>query len=111
MLQLLDSISDILECIHKLIALNTCLTLLRLMEFSIKFDTVKSRWSIIYIEGLHLIISKKKRYIFLFLKIVFVLAISADPDEMLPYAAFHLGLHSLQSNHLGVSSPKWVESK
>ena len=78
--------------------------LLRLMEFSIKFDTVKSGWSIIYIEGLHLII--KKKYM-----IDFVLANSADPDEMLPYAAFHVGLHCLQSNHLGVSSPKRVGSK
>ena len=31
---------------------------------------------------------------FLSLKIVFILANSADPDEMLPYAAFHLDLHS-----------------
>ena len=29
------------------------------------------------------------------LKIVLVLAKSADPDEMQPYAAFHLGLHCL----------------
>ena len=43
------------------------------------------------------------RLIFLFLKILFVLANSVDPDEMwhyaafemLHYAAFHLGLHSL----------------
>ena len=28
---------------------------------------------------------------------------SADPDEMQHYAAFHLGLHSLTSTHLGVS--------
>ena len=34
------------------------LTLLRPMEFSIKFHTVKSGWSIVYIEGLHIIISK-----------------------------------------------------
>ena len=32
---------------------------------------------------------------FLFLKIDFVLANSADPDEMRPCAAFHLGLHCL----------------
>ena len=32
---------------------------------------------------------------FLSLKIYFILANSADPDEMLPYAAFHLGLHCL----------------
>ena len=29
------------------------------------------------------------------LKIVFILANSADPDEMPPYSAFHLGLHFL----------------
>ena len=29
------------------------------------------------------------------LKIGFILANSADPDEMLPYAAIHLGLHCL----------------
>ena len=28
-------------------------------------------------------------------KIVSILANSGDPDEMLPYAAFHLGLHCL----------------
>ena len=33
--------------------------------------------------------------VFLSLKIVFILAISADPDEMQPYAAFHLGFHFL----------------
>ena len=29
------------------------------------------------------------------LKIVFISANNADPDEMPPYAAFHLGLHTL----------------
>ena len=29
------------------------------------------------------------------LKIIFSLANSADPDEMQPYVAFHLGLHCL----------------
>ena len=34
--------------------------------------------------------------LFLSLKIVFIfIANSADSDEMLPYAAFHLGLHCL----------------
>ena len=31
----------------------------------------------------------------MFLKIGFILAISADPDEMPPFAAFYLGLHYL----------------
>ena len=34
-------------------------------------------------------------YKFLLLKIVLILANSADPDEMPPDAAFHLGLHCL----------------
>ena len=37
----------------------------------------------------------KKMFFFLSLKIYFVLANSADPDEM-HYAAFHVGLHCLQ---------------
>ena len=41
------------------------------------------------------IISKKKDFFFLSLKIDFVLANSADLDEMLHYVAFHLGLHCL----------------
>ena len=46
-----------------------------------------------YIEGRQIIVSKN--IVFLSLKIDFVLANSADPDEMLHYAAFHLGLHCL----------------
>ena len=61
------------------------------MEYSIKFDTVKSGWSIIYIEGLQVIISK--HIVFLSLEIHFVSANNAGSDEMPPYAAFHLGLH------------------
>ena len=49
--------------------------------------------SIVYIEGSQVIISKK--YCFITLKINFVLANSADSDEMLHYAAFHLCLHCL----------------
>ena len=33
--------------------------------------------------------------VFIFQKIVFILANSADPDEMPHDAAFHMGLHSL----------------
>ena len=56
------------------------------MEFPIKFETFKSGWSIVYIEGSEAIISKKKKK-FLSLKIDFVLANSADSDEI---SAFHL---------------------
>ena len=64
------------------------------MGFSIKFDTVKSRLFIVYIEVSQAIISKN--IAFLSLKINFALANSADPDEMPPYAAFHLGHHCLR---------------
>ena len=49
------------------------------MEFLIKFDTVKSGWSIVYIEVSQVKFLKKN----LSLKIDFALANSADPDEML----------------------------
>ena len=63
------------------------------MEFSIKFDTGKSERSIMYIKGSQIIISKN--ILFLTLKIDFVLANSADPDEMPHYASFHLDLQCL----------------
>ena len=58
------------------------------MEFTIKFDTVKLGWSIVYIVGPQVIILKNI-IVFLTLKIIN----STDPDEMLNYAAFHLGLY------------------
>ena len=61
------------------------------MAFSIKFNTIKSGWSIVYIEANKVIITKNID--FLSLKINFVLANSVHPDEMPQYAAFHLGLH------------------
>ena len=58
-----------------------------------KFDTVKSGWSIVYTEGSQVIISpKKNEFLSLTLEINFVLANSADPDEMLHSEAFLLGL-------------------
>ena len=58
------------------------------MKFPIKFDTVKSGLSIIYIEGSQVIFC-------FYLNIDFVLANSADPDEMSHHAAFHLDFHCL----------------
>ena len=52
------------------------------------FDTINIR-SIVYDLNFQIEI------VFFSLKIVFVLANSVDPDEMLDYAAFHLGLHCL----------------
>ena len=63
------------------------------MEVQIKYATVKSGWPIVYIEGFQVIISKN--ITFLSLRIDFVLANSAHPDEIPHYAAFHLGLHYL----------------
>ena len=64
------------------------------MEFSISLRTlIKSGWSIVYTEGSQFIISKN--IIFLSLMINFVLANSADPDEMPHYVAFYLDLHCL----------------
>ena len=74
------------------------------MEFPIKFDIVMTGWSLVYIEGSQVIIFKK---IFLSLKIYFVPANSADPDEMPHDAAFHLGLHCLPKYQFwGVSGLK-----
>ena len=50
------------------------------MEFFIKFDTVMSGCSVVYIERLQV---NFFIYIFLSLKINFVLANSGDPDKML----------------------------
>ena len=75
------------------------------MEFPIKFDTIKSGWSNVYIEGSQVIIS----FVFLSLKIDYVLANSAYPDKMPHCAAFHLGLHCLpnyQVLFLGLQSSK-----
>ena len=62
----------------------------------------------------------EKNIVFLSLKINIVLANSADPDEMLHYAPFQLGLHCLlkypfrgfwstqQAFIIPVSSPTWL---
>ena len=49
------------------------------MEYSIKFDTVKSGWPIVYIEGPQVIIFK---IYYISLKIDLVLVNSAEQNEM-----------------------------
>ena len=49
---------------------------------------------------------KKISIIFLSLKIHFVLAISVDPDEMLPYVAFHMGLYSMSQSEMPRPIPR-----
>ena len=53
------------------------------MDFPINVDTFKSGWSVLYIEGSHvIIIIQSQNIIFLSLKISFVLENSDDLDEM-----------------------------
>ena len=61
--------------------------------------TIKSRWSIIYIEGSLVIISKI--YCIFSLKLDLVLVNCENTGEMLHDAAFHLGFHCLQLYMLG----------
>ena len=80
-----------------------CLTLFRPMEFSIKLHAIKSGWSIVYIEGLQIIISKNCTSLI----INFVSENSEDPYEMPHNVAFHLGLHCLTKYPFrGFQSPK-----
>ena len=72
------------------------LTLFRPMEFSIKFGRVKSEWSVVYIEGSQVIISK---YCF-----TFFLANGADPEEMSQLRHFIWVFTFCESTHLGVSN-------
>ena len=67
----------------------THLTLYRPMDSSIKLQTIKLE----IFRGHRLLIINKN--VFHSLKNNFVLANSADPDEMLHYSTFYLGLHSL----------------
>ena len=52
----------------------------------------------------------KSYCVFLTLKIVLILANSADPDEMQHYAAFHLCFHRLPRTLLGVPVYKWFRN-
>ena len=71
------------------------------MDFPIHIDTTSMVLPIVYFKGSQVEFSKS---LLLSLKIVLLLANSADPDEMQHDAAFHLGLHCLPSTRLGVFS-------
>ena len=69
-----------------------------LMDYPKHIDTISMTLSILHFKGLRFNISIKTVYIYpsdISLKIVFIVANSADPDEMSLYATFHLGLHCL----------------
>ena len=73
------------------------------MDFPIQIDTLRVGMSIIYLKGSQVGISNY--YIFISLKIVFTLINSADLDEMLHFAAFHLDFHCFPKQaYLGVFS-------
>ena len=60
-----------------------------LMDYPINFDTISMRWSILYFLRGHR--SYFQNFdIFLSLKIVFILANSADPCEMRHHSVFYL---------------------
>ena len=62
----------------------------------IHIDTISMDLFILYFKGSLVDISKFLYiHVFLSLHIAFILAYSADPDEMLQYAEFHQGLHCL----------------
>ena len=60
-----------------------------------------SGWSIVYIEGSPVLIFFLN--VLISLKIDFVFANSANPDEMPHYAAFHLGLHCLPKHPIRIT--------
>ena len=66
------------------------------MDYPIHIASTSMELSILYLKGLPVKFSINR--CISVPKIVFILANSADPDEMPPYVAFHLGLHCLQKN-------------
>ena len=62
------------------------------MDFPIHIDTISMGLPTLYFKGLHVVISKLRC---ISMKFFYILANSADPDEMQHYAAFHQGLHCL----------------
>ena len=69
------------------------LTLCILMNVPKHICTISVRLAIVYLKGS---VENFLKYIFfLSLRVVLILANSADPDKMQHYAAFHLALHCL----------------
>ena len=61
------------------------------MDYPININTISMGPPIVYFNGVIYVEFSKMT-----LKVVLILANSADPDEMQHYAAFHLGLHCFQ---------------
>ena len=76
------------------------------MEFPLQIDIIGMGLPIVHFKGSQAVLNYD---VFLSLKAVFILANSADPDEMQHHATFHLGLRCFQKYqfrqlNLGVSS-------
>ena len=73
------------------------------------FDTINLGWSIVYIKGSHVILSKC--YCISFSEDYFCLNNQCRPpqDEMAGYTNFIDGLHCLPKTHLGVTSIQRVK--
>ena len=83
------------------------ITLLNPMDFSIKLHTIKSEWSIVYIEGLPVIISKD--YYFLSLKIDSVLEQTVQTMTKCRVMRQFVWVFTVcNSTRLGVSSPQRI---
>ena len=70
--------SHLNDVITKLVASKNKILIFKTMECSVEVDTIKSGWSIVYLEGLHVNISKKIESFFS-LMIDFVLTNSVVP--------------------------------
>ena len=69
------------------------------MDSSVWFVTVNLGWSIVYIKGYPVIIKKKTLH---FLPEDLFHHGSVDPDEMLHYTPFYLGLHCCKSTNASI---------
>ena len=63
------------------------------MDLPIHIDAISIELPIVYFKG--------SQVVFLCLKVILILANSADPDEMQHYAAIHLGLQCLLNYPFG----------
>ena len=63
------------------------------MDYPIHIDKISMGLSILYYKGFPVKIAIK--WCISVSENCFILANSADPDELQPYVAFHLGLHCL----------------
>ena len=75
-----------------------------LLSAAVVIGTLRAKTNgVFHKEGLQIMNSKKILYFFFLRNIDFVLSNSTDPDEMLHYVSFHLGLLVFQRTCQGIS--------